>query len=237
MALTGKQKQDFSSYCTYEGISFVTGEELQAVLDILKIESPVQNLIRNNMVESVYKGKVYRVSGETSTIEKLLSRMFTKNEPFYLTGIYTYNAYDFIEQLPSRYQVANRKIQKDKTIAGYNIIFKKVNQSFFYGIDKKTYMSVKERALIDFCYSFGYDRFIEVLTVQKSNIDVSSLIDLAVRYPVNKIARRVLYGIDSLYSIDNIILDQLDMKSLTTLTEKKSREGKIDKRFNIIINQ
>ncbi len=234
---TKKQEQNFRAYCDYEGISFLTGDELTTILNTLGINATATNLMRNGVIDSVYKGKVYRVSDKSGTITELLTRIFVDDEPFYLNGIYVYNAYGFIEQLPSRYQVANRKIQKEKSIAGYNIIFSKVNDQYFYGIDQTACMPVKERALIDFCYSYGYERYIEVLTDQQASVDLSALARLALQYPVNKIARRVLYGIDTLERIMDEMRAQLDSRSLITLTERNSREGRIDTRFNIIINR
>jgi len=231
------QEQDFRAYCAFEGLSFLTRNELSAILSTLGINATATNLMRNGVIEPVYKGKVYRVSDKSGTVTELLTRIFEGDEPVYLTGIYAYNAYGFIEQLPSRYQVANRKIQREKSIAGYGFIFSKVNDKYFYGIDRTACLPVKERALIDFCHSFGYERFIEALTDQRAAVDLNTLIRFALQYPVNKVARRVLYGVDSLDRIDDDIRTQLDAKSLITLTERNSREGRIDTRFNIIINQ
>jgi len=234
---TKKQEQDFRAYCDYEGISYMTGDELNAIINALKINSTVTNLMRNGVLESVYKGRVYRVSGKGGAVIELLTRIFENDEPFYLAGIYVYNYYGFIEQLPSQYQVVNRKLHKEKSIAGYRFLFRKLNEKYFYGIDETTRMPVKERALIDFCYSYGYERFMDVVTGKEASVDLAALARFALRYPVNKVARRVLYGIDSIKTVGEDIRAQVDVKSLITLTERNSREGRIDSRFNIIINQ
>jgi len=151
MKLTKKEEQNLRSYCDYENISFFTRDELVDILGTLKINTSIKNLIRNGVIKSFYKGRVYGLSGKNGPIEELLPRVIGRDEPFYFTGIYVYNARGFIEQLPSKYQVATMKLQREKTIAGFNITFKKVREGFFYGIDETSFMLQKERAPLDFC--------------------------------------------------------------------------------------
>ena len=75
----------------------------------------------------------------------------------------------------------------------------------------------------------------KVYDCEKDYFDLPTLTDFAIRYPVNNIARRVLYGINSVKRIGDDILAKVNTKSLITLTGKDTRTGTIDKRFNIII--
>lgn len=234
--LTKNDEQRFRAFCDYEKIVYITIGELQIILQRLKIRNTSANLLRNGILESVYRGKVYRVSGKNGTAMELLPKIFN-GEQFFLYGAYAYNLYGFIEQLPAVYQVANLKTQKDKTIAGFNFNFRKANKDYFYGIDIKTNILSRERALIDFCKNYGYMRFMDIFSKNTDTLDIDKIIGYALKYPVKNISRRVLYGINTTRQLPDRIIKKIPRESLITLTELKTRKGKIDKIFNIIINQ
>jgi len=56
-------------------------------------------------------------------------------------------------------------------LGALNVIFQKKSSRFFYGINSETYLPERERALLDYCYSYGYARFKEIFEDQKNGID------------------------------------------------------------------
>ncbi len=235
--LTKESEQKFRSYCEYEQIVFINKKNLESNLKTLGIKTSIASLLRSGIIESIYKGKIYRLSGKNGMLSDLLSEIFDKSEAFYISGVYAYNRYGFIDQLPSVYQIANRKLQADKTIAGLRFQFRKVGIDYFYGIDPKTLTMTRERTLVEFCRSYGYNRFMEALNANISSINLDMLTEFAVLYPLNNVSRRLIYGLNTIRPVSYKILKKLNCKSLITLTEGKSRKGKIDQTFNIIINQ
>ena len=232
-----QEENKFIQYCDYEGLVFLSKNKLQEILGLLNIDTSIQNLLRSNTIESVYKNKIYKVRNKNGTIEDLLPLIFDPGEKYYIGGIKLYNDYGFIEQLPSKYQIINTKISEEKNIAGFNIIFSKRKKEYFYGIDEKSCKLKKERAFLDLCYEFGYEIYFSNLKKQKNNLDFDLLITYCQKYPLNKIQRRCLFGINQFIDVPGSIVSTIQTNAIITLTDKKSRRGPIDKKYRIIINQ
>jgi predicted transcriptional regulator of viral defense system len=234
--LTKQYEKRLIDYCRYEKIAFITKDELINVLKALGITTKIPNLLRAGTISTIMRNSVYHVIGINGSIQQLLRKIFYIEEPYFLYGIYVYNSYGFINQLPAWYQVANTRIKRNKILAGYNIQFKTPMDGYFFGIDSQTAMLDKERSLIDFCRSYGYSRYIDVLEKEADQFEINKLIDYALKYPLNNIARRVLYGVNTITTLKPEVIDSVRTGSIIKLTDNPSRKGKIDRNFDIIIN-
>lgn len=235
-AITREDIRRFNEYCQYEDITFITRSELVETMTLLGIGASVRAMLRSGTVSTVMRNTVYQVPGRTGTIQQLLAKIFSVEEPYYLYGIYAYNTYGFIDQLPSMYQVANKRIKRTRQLGGFTIQFKIPADGYFYGIDSDTMIIEKERAIIDFCYTYGYERYLSLLRKVLQAIDLNKLITYTLSYPLNNVARRVIYGLNSIEKVAPEIIDSVVTSSLITLTDSPSKRGPIDKTFNLIIN-
>lgn len=135
--LTKSNENRFLEYCDFEEKAVLKKDQVLSILELLKINTTIRNLIRTGTIESIYKNQLYKIKNRNITIEKLLSLIFDPDDKYYLSGIAIYNNYGFINQLPSKYQVINTRISGEKKISGFNIIFSKKKRTIITELMKK----------------------------------------------------------------------------------------------------
>lgn len=234
MTITKEIERKLREYFDYQGVSYYTKEQIEEILKQLSITTTVRNLLIRKIIRSIYKNKIYQVINKSDSVLKLLDLIFQGKPNYYLGGIYIYQYYGFINQLPTAYQVLNTQISGKKSYGNFQFIFKKIKEEFFYGINSERLPS-KERALLDYCYDFGFINTEKLLETKSFELDI--LLDLTIKYPIKSVARRIAYKISLSKQIPNDIMNKFSNLSTISLYEKKSRSGTIDKRWNIIINR
>ncbi|NQY74634.1 MAG: hypothetical protein HRT90_07710 [Candidatus Margulisbacteria bacterium] len=237
ISLTKDLQKKIRDYFDYEGKIYYSKQELIAAVAHLNISVSIRNLLRTRLIRSTYKDRIYQVLEGKSSITGLLTVLFDSKELFYLGGIYAFNTQGLINQLPVSYQVINTKITGQKKLGVFNVIFQRKSPKFFYGINSRTYLPELERTLLDYCYTFGYKRFKSAFDSQKGTVDFQKLADYAMKYPIQSIGRRVLYTLDEEGLVANNIQEKMTFKSLITLYNDRPRRGKIDRKWNLIINK
>ncbi|MFC1617019.1 hypothetical protein ACFL2K_02250 [Candidatus Margulisiibacteriota bacterium] len=224
-------------YFDYEEKTFLTKNELLNILNILKIKATIRNLLRTKIINCIINNQIYHVCDSKSSISELIETIFPDNNTYYFSGIYAYNTLGFIEQVPQRYQIINTKFTSKRKLAHWDIIFKKKTAAFLYGINCDTHFPYPERALLDLCYEYEYEKFLEIWEKYFNKINTDLLLGFLTKYPINAVARRVAYTLSKKIKIPDNIRLKLVTSSLIQLYSHKSRRGKIEKQWNLIINK
>lgn len=172
---------------------------------------------------------------------------------YQLCGLNAFNRYGWSEQVPNRYYLYNNRLSGDRRIGPINITLIKVSDSRLGSTASVTtpgglkfYYPSKARALMDAVYDwsrFGTlpEAYQWIRTeIKKDGAVPADLVDASIRYGNQGTMRRVGTLLE-MEGAPNSLLRKLEQKinpssSLLPWIPSRSRKGKIDKRWGIILN-
>lgn len=221
-------------YFRFEEKAFVGRSELEEVIRNLEIATDISALLRAEIIQVVLRNRVYRVSELQGTFDQLLPLLFGKDQPYYMGGLAAFNRLGFVDQVPGRYTVVNTVRSGNRTLAGFQIQFRKRISDFFYGL-KSDGMMDSERAAIEFCNEMGFLRWRELVSNDSAGFNLERMKTYAIRYPINKTARRVLFGLAEMGAATAEDANGISTTSPIALVEGKGRGGRIDRTWGIIV--
>ncbi|MDR3049461.1 MAG: hypothetical protein LBV16_06480 [Elusimicrobiota bacterium] len=211
----------------------------------------ISRLIRKKILNPIKRG-VYNFvpMGSLATGitvgTNLLPKIYYPNMEYYIGYFNMFNFYGLTEQMPQTTFVINNLKSGEKVIDNFMFKFIKVKDEYIYGIVEQKYMndiikvSDKERTMIDFVNRWNYQEAKKKLSaiIKENKCDVNKFIDYAVRYPTIK--TRKLVGIildeaDISEKLSNPLLNSIQNSALIS-TSSYSREGKINKKWGVILN-
>jgi len=187
---------------------------------------------------------------EWSENEFIIADALLDGKDYYIGYNNMFNFYGFTQQIPQTTFILNTRFSKKKIIDGKNYKFIKINENKLYGLtaleidERKIRISDKERTLVDLIYYFKpvgtIKEALRVLKNEIKKINLNKFIKYAAKFPNIATKKRIGYCLSNLRikddAIKSLIKSISKSNTLTPLYESKSRKGKIDKRWKLIIN-
>ncbi len=182
--------------------------------------------------------------------EFIVASLWMGKTPYYIGYFTMYNYWGFTDQIPRTIFILNTGKSSRKEIGGIRYEAVKVKKEKYYGVkkikveDQEVFISDKERTLVDFVHNpLGSMRNFEIaLKDNIKNIDVEKFIEYLVQFPVVSVRKRAGFLLEEA-GISKQKLTPLrkaigTKRVLTPLDPyKKSRKGKINKEWKVIVNR
>ena len=182
--------------------------------------------------------------------EFMVAALWMGDTPYYI-GYYTmYNYWGFTEQIPQTVFILNLTKNIKKTIGNVMYSAVKIDEKKYFGISKikvedmDVCISDKERTLVDFVYNpiVSFNNVANVFKENIKDIDLDKFIGYLNRFPVVSVRKRAGFFLAAIGCKDSalerlrkgigredtyVVLDPIN----------KSRKGKINKEWKIIVNR
>lgn len=253
----GPKEVQFIARLSYEKISVISKQQIEAFFgDSMQISQIIYQLKKKNILKPISKGVYFYSPIETGPKgtrinEFLIAPILFPKGNYYIGYSNIYNYYGFTEQIFQSFYILNTTRQKERLICDIAFKLIKISPNKLYGLTSITVegtevvVSDRERTLIDLIYFpnpvGGIKKATEILqnevTSGKSNL--SKIIKYAASFPSISTQKRIGYILDSI-GIKNAYLATLANKikqtSLITLYGSKSRKGKIDNKWGVIVD-
>ncbi len=239
----------------YEGKKIITLEyAAEAYKNRTKAKNSLSRLGKKGRLLRIENGKYFIVpfdvpGGKWAPNEFIVVKYWMGDRRYYI-GYYTmYNYWGFTDQLPQVIYVLNTGVSCKKKIGAVRYEAVKIKKNRFYGIKKisisgeTVYISDKERTLLDYIYkpAASFEEMRKVVAGSLDRIDVKKFISYLSRYPEAAVRKRAGYIMEKA-GIKKSLLDKLNKtikknSSYIPLNPfNKSREGKTDKTWRVILN-
>ena len=208
----------------------------------------IKKLLEKKRLISILK-KVYFLipmkapGGQWSPNEYLVAKALARGARYYIGYSSVFNSYGFTEQVSQMIFVLNNRYSMSKTILGVAYKMKKVLPDRLYGLEErainreKVIFPTKERAVLDVFEFYDVNQACNILSEQIEKIDVKLFVEYSARYPVQIIRRRIGYFLERL-GTDKTLLNKIDAgeRGYSPLYDNRSKKGKIDKKWRLILN-
>lgn len=182
--------------------------------------------------------------------EFVVAALWMGDTPYYIGYFTMYNYWGFTEQVPQTVFVLNLKKNIKKTIGNLKYEASRIDGKRYFGVQKikieevEVCISDKERTLVDFIYNplGSYANLGKILKENAAGIDVERFIGYLIRFPVVSVRKRA-----------GLFLEEIGCKAgqLEKLKKSigrqdtyvvldpvnKSRKGKINKEWKVIVNR
>jgi predicted transcriptional regulator of viral defense system len=170
--------------------------------------------------------------------------------PYYIGYFTMYNYWGFTDQIPQTIFILNTRKSGKKVIGNVKYEAVKIDQRKYFGVqrviieDEEVRISDKERTLVDLVYKpiGSFDNVRKTLKDSLGKIDLKKFIGYLTRFPVVSVRKRAGFILEDIgyesqllrklkWSLENdrtyVVLDPM----------VKSRKGKIDNEWKIIVNR
>jgi len=244
------------SRAEFEKQKLITTQFVQKLFpDRNKAYKMVVYLTRKGRLIKIEKGKYLLVpikapNQQWMPNEFVVAALWMKEIPYYI-GYYTmYHYWGFIDQIPRTIFVLNTAKSSRRMICGLRYDAVKIDKKKYYGVKKikideeEVSISDKERTLVDFAYNplGSIYNFKEALRRSFKEIDLEKFIRYLTMFPVISVRKRAGLLLEESGCKDSL-LDELKKSIGKTQTHvvlnpfNKSRRGKINKEWQIIVNK
>lgn len=244
------------SRAQYERQQLITNEFASRLFrDAQRTAAVLDTLARKGRLLQLQRGKYLLVpikapNQQWSPNEFMVAALWMGDIPYYIGYFTMYNYWGLTEQIPQTIFIVNLKKNVKKTIGGVKYEAFKVDEKKYFGVQKVTVedtdicISDKERTLVDFIYK-PIGAFSNIPTVIKENIgqiDMEKFAGYLTRFPVVAVRKRGGFFLEEI-GCNNSILEKLqksiecDNSYIVLDPTNKSRKGKINKEWNIIVNR
>jgi predicted transcriptional regulator of viral defense system len=244
------------SRAEFEKQKLITREfTLKLFTDYKKADNILNRLTKKGRLLQITRGKYFivpiKAPDQLWTPNEFITAKYWMNDTPYYIGYFTmYNYWGFSEQIPQIVYILNTKKSETKKISNINFKAVKITEKKYYGIkkikieDEEINISDKERTLIDLIYnppgSFSIMKSILIENIDK--MDLNKFSKYLAKYPIRAIMKRAGYILEN-YGINSEQVNKMKKELVNDPTyvvlnpEKKSRKGKINKDWKLIINE
>lgn len=253
----GPKETDIISRLSYEKATLVTKEQLEKLFGgTALVRQVIYQLKKKGVLKSITKGVYYYSPLEsgpagTQINEFLIPPILFPKGNYYVGYSNMYNYYGFTDQIFQTMYVLNTSLQRERVIC--NIPFKllKIPSNRMYGLEtvqiKKTNVIVsdKERTLVDLIYYpnpvGGLKQAFAVVREQvvSRRVDIRRFIKYTLSFPVKSVQKRIGFTLDECGTEKKTLeplRKSLENTSLITLYGSKSRKGRINNKWKVIID-
>jgi predicted transcriptional regulator of viral defense system len=181
--------------------------------------------------------------------EYVIASLWMDKIPYYIGYTSMYNYWGFTDQIPQSVTVLNTMKEWKRNIKNIRYIAIKISSRKMYGIKKirideeDISISDKERTLVDFIFNpMGtWENVQNVINDQINGIDIQKFIHYLIKYPVAAVRKRGGLMLERAgISTEDLIKLKKSIESKNTYVNFnpfiKSRKGKIDQNWKLIIN-
>ncbi|MCK9555181.1 hypothetical protein M0R36_05140 [bacterium] len=215
----------------------------------------LDTLTRKGRLLQIQRGKYLIVpikapNQQWSPNEFVVVALWMGDIPYYVGYFTMYNYWGFTEQIPQTVFILNLEKNVKKTIGDVKYEALKIDKKKFFGIQKikiediDIYISDKERTLVDFVYN-PIGSYANVANVLKSclvDIDLEKFINYLNQFPVVSVRKRAGFFLAEIGCSNNALKKlQRNIGREDTFVvlnpANKSRKGKINKEWKIIVNR
>jgi len=239
----------------YDGKKIITLEYAAEVYaNRIKAKNSLSRLGKKDRLIRIENGKYFIVpfdapGGKWAPNEFIAVKYWMGDRKYYI-GYYTmYNYWGFTDQLPQVIYVLNTGVSCKRKIGVVRYEAVKIKENRYYGIKEinisgeTVYISDKERTLVDYIYkpAASFEEMWKVVAGNLGGIDVKKFISYLAQYPEAAVRKRAGYIMEKA-GIKKSLIDKLNRTirkngSYIPLNPlNKSRTGKIDKTWRVIIN-
>ncbi len=220
-----------------------------------KAAKVISSLVRKRRIICLEKGKYLPIplkapNQQWFPNEFIVANLWMGKIPYYIGYFTMYNYWGFTEQIPQTVFVLNTKKSCKKVIGNVRYEAVKIDQKKYYGVEKikideeEVWISDKERTLVDFIYN-PLGSFENIETVLKDNIkkiNLDRFIGHLRQFPVVSVRKRAGYLLERLGCNVSFLsrLKKTIGKEQTYIVldpTNKSRKGKVNKEWKIIVNR
>lgn len=252
-----KDEIELISRLEYEGVKVLSRRYLLELYenDAQKVDYLLSDLAKKGRLKQLARTKYlvvpikapYQEWGEN---EFIIADALMDGKDYYIGYNNMFNFYGFTQQISQTTFILNTRSSKRKTIDAKMYKFIKVSKNKLYGLTvlevdgTNVSISDKERTLVDLIYYFKpLGSIKEALMVMKSEIkriDLDKLIIYAARFPNIATRKRIGYSLSNSRIEDDVLEPLVNSipknDTLTPLYEPRSRRGKIDKKWKLIVS-
>ena len=182
--------------------------------------------------------------------EFMVAALWMGDIPYYIGYFTMYNYWGLTEQIPQTVFILNLNKNAKKTIGDVKYEAFKIDKKKYFGVQKikiedmDICISNKERTLVDFVYN-PIGSFSNVANVLKENlaeIDLNRFISYLSRFPVVSVRKRAGFFLKEIGCKDTALerlRKSIGRKDTYVVLDptNKSRKGKINKEWKIIVNR
>lgn len=245
------------SRLTYEGNKIYKLSEIKNYLpvDYKNVKNLITSLKEKKILISVKKGTyifvpIEYVNKGIFVNELIIPSAFLTPVEYYIGYSTMYNFYNLYEQKFQTIYVLNKKYSKIREILGVTYKFVKVDENRLSGAFVKKFdnidvsLATKEKTLIDLLYFNkpvgGLKKAINIFEteINRRELDLNFLIELAAGFPVIKIRKILGYLLEKKLNINPLKLKKLQtsIENTSLIAIEGDRKGHIDRKWGLIIN-
>ncbi len=253
----GPKETNIISRLSYEKVTIITNEQLEKLFgQTVLVRQIIYQLKKKGILRPITKGIYYYSPLESGPDgirinEFLIPPVLFPKENYYVGYSNMYSFYGFTEQVFQTVYVLNTALQRERIICGIPFKLLKISNKRMYGLEKikikdtEVVVSNKERTLVDLIYYSnpvgGLKQAFKIFErkVTTNEVDVDKLIKYTKRFPSISTRKRIGYVLDSCGVKRSSLVNlekSLKKSSLITLYGSKSREGSINKKWKVIID-
>ena len=240
----------------YEKRKVITTEYAVKVLgNYRKATSMLYNLAKKNRLIQLRKGRYLIVPLKAPNQlwmpnEYVIASLWMNNIPYYIGYSSMYNYWGFTEQIPQSVTVLNTMKEWKRNIKNIRYVAIKVSSQKMYGIKKirideeDISISDRERTLIDFIFKpmGSWENVQSVINTQIDNMDLQKIIYYLKKYPVVAVRKRAGFMFERAgVSPKDLTKLKRSIGAKNTYINfnpfKKSRKGKVNQDWKVIINE
>lgn len=240
----------------YERQKLITSEFANRLFASPKRTAEVlDTLTRKGRLLQIQRGKYLLVpikapNQQWSPNEFVVAALWMGEVPYYIGYFTMYNYWGLTEQIPQTVFILNLKKNAKKTIGDVKYEALKIDEKKYFGVQKikvediDICVSDKERTLVDFIYNpiGSFNNVANVIKECLTEIDLDKFIDYLNRFPVISVRKRAGFYLTEIGCKDSMLkklqknIGREDTYVVLDPTTK-SRKGKINQEWKIIVNR
>ena len=253
----GPKETEVVARLSFEKTTVITKEQLEKLFGkSVLVRQIIYQLKKKYILKPIKRGVYYYSPLEAGPAgarinEFLIPPILFPEGNYYVGYSNMYNYYGFTDQIFQTVYILNTSRQSERLICGIPFKMIKVSPKRIYGTEKinitnsEIFVSDRERTLVDLIYFpdpiGGLNKAFDVLQEQalSSKTNIKQLVKYAASFPSVSTRKRIGFILDRA-GISEKVLEPLAKSiantSLVTLYGSKSRKGKINNKWKVIID-
>lgn len=251
-----KDEVYFISRAEYERQKLITSDFASRLFPSRKRTAEVLDaLTRKGRLLQLQRGKYLLVpirapNQQWSPNEFMVAALWMGDIPYYVGYFTMYHYWGLTEQIPQTVFILNLKKNVKKTIGDVKYEALKIDKKKLFGIQKikiedtDVCVSDRERTLVDFVYNpiGSYANVANVLKACLAEMDLEKFVNYLNQFPVVSVRKRAGFLLTEIGCRDNVLKrlqKNIGPKDTFVVLDPthRSRKGKINKEWRIIVNR
>lgn len=251
-----KQELYLMSRAEYEKRKLITTEYARRIFKNTSLAAAVlTSLSRKGRLIRFQRGKYFLVpikapNQQWAPNEFVVASLWMGDVPYYVGYFTMYHYWGFTEQMPQTVYILNTKRNEKASIGNTAYKAMKVGLSRIYGFQEiliegeSIKVSDRERTLVDFIHRpiGSSEDFLPTIERAVLKADPDKLVDYLAKFPIVALRKRAGYYLEecgfSKKHLDKLRINSGNPSNYVLLEPgRKSRKGKIDKGWGVIVNQ